>query len=293
MIRLQGYLAATLVVLIWSGWLVVSRSGVQTELTAFDLAGIRYSISGLVALPFVLWHKPWQGMAPLRITVLTVLLGPFYILCAFGGFNFAPAAHGGIFMNGALPAITVFIGWMWLSAKIRWQHLVGIVLIILGALFAAADASKLSMVQSWRGDVLFLLAGVMFSAYMVLSRLWKVSFWQILLCSSVINGIFYAPMWFFLPSGLTRAPGADLLLQGFYQGFLPTFFGLFLVAWAARNIGSAATSALMAGVPAVVTILSVVLLNEVPGFYGWLSIMILTPGILLVVLAPSQSQTLP
>ena len=52
-----GYIAAGLVV-VWSFWLVISRLGATSRLTIFDLAAMRYGLSGLVSLPMVLWFKP-------------------------------------------------------------------------------------------------------------------------------------------------------------------------------------------------------------------------------------------
>ena len=98
-----GLIAGISVVLIWSFWLVVTRSGVSSTLTIFDFAAFRYGLSSLIALPIVLYFKPWQTMSFLRVIVITFLLGPIYILCVFSGFIYAPASHGGIFMNGLMP----------------------------------------------------------------------------------------------------------------------------------------------------------------------------------------------
>lgn len=280
---LLGYLAAASVMLIWATWLVASRSGAQSSLTAFDLAAMRYGISAIFALPIVLYFKPWQSMPIKRIVTLSFLLSPFYILCVFGGFNFAPAAHGGIFMNGVLPAVTLFIAWLWNKEKAVPRQLIGVVMIIVGAALAVADASQLSLVGSWKGDLMFFAGAIFFSGYLVISRRWQISTTQILLCSSVINAILYVPIWyFFLPSGIAEAPQSQLLLQGLYQGLIPNLLGLLLVAYAVRNVGSAATAAFMAAVPAMGTILSLFFLGEVPGLLGWFSLAVLTPGIVLV-----------
>jgi drug/metabolite transporter (DMT)-like permease len=269
--------------LIWATWLVASRSGAQSSLTAFDLAAMRYGISAIFALPIVLYFKPWRSMSLKRIAVFSFLMSPVYILCVFGGLYFSPAAHGGIFMNGVLPAVTLFIGWLWNKEKAVPRQLIGVVMIICGAVLAVVDASHLSLTDSWKGDLMFFTGAIFFSGYLVISRRWQISTTQILLCSSVINAIIYVPIWyFFLPSGIAEAPQSQLLLQGFYQGLIPNFVGLLMVAYAVRNVGSAATAAFMAAVPAMGTILSLFVLGEVPGALGWFSLAVLTPGIVLV-----------
>jgi len=281
--KVQGSLAAIAVVLIWSTWLVASRSGVQSTLTIYDLAALRYGISAVVALPFVLYYKPWQSMSVRRIVILTIMLSPIYVLTVFSGFNYAPAAHGGIFMNGALPAITLLAGWIWLSEAPNAQQLVGVVLIIAGACLTVADASQLSVAGSWFGDLLFLISAMFFSGYLILGKLWQISTTQVLLCNSVTNAIMYVPVWFFaLPSGMSTATQTQLIVQILYQGLIPGLVGMLLVALAVRNIGSAATAAYMAAVPGMGTVLSLIFLGEIPGFLGWLSLALLTPGIILV-----------
>lgn len=280
---LLGYFCAAAVALIWATWLVVSRSGAQSSLTTFDLAALRYGVSAIFALPLVLYFKPWRSMSVRRIAILTFLLSPVYILFVFGGFVYAPAAHGGIFMNGVLPAFTLLIGWYWLSEKVTPVQMIGVVAIIVGAILALADASKLSLSDSWIGDLMFVTAAIFFSAYLVLGRLWHLKALQILMCSSVINAIIFVPIWYFLlPGGMAEASESQLLIQILYQGLIPNLLGLLLVATAVRHVGPAATAAFMAAVPGLGTILSLIFLGEEPGVLGWLSLAILTPGIVLV-----------
>jgi drug/metabolite transporter (DMT)-like permease len=280
---LLGYICAGAVALIWATWLVVTRSGAQSTLTVFDLAALRYGVSAVFALPLVLYFKPWKSMPIRRIAILTFLLSPIYILFVFGGFVYAPAAHGGIFMNGVLPAFTLLIGWYWHSEKVSFVQMVGVVAIVVGAILAVADASKLSLFDSWIGDLMFVIAAIFFSAYLVVSRLWHIKTLQILMCSSVINAIIFIPIWYFLlPSGIAEASESQLLIQTLYQGLIPNLLGLLLVATAVRHVGPAATAAFMAAVPGLGTILSLIFLGEAPGVLGWLSLAILTPGIVMV-----------
>lgn len=290
---LLGYVAAGAVMLIWATWLVASRYGAQSSLTIFDLAAMRYGISAIFALPLVLYFKPWRNMPLKRIAAFSFLMSPVYILFVFGGFVFAPAAHGGIFMNGVLPAITLFIAWLWRSEKATPVQLIGVVFIIAGAALAVADASQLSLSDSWLGDLSFIAGAIFFSGYLVMSRIWAITTTQILLCSSVINAVIFVPIWFLLlPSGVAEASQEQLMVQALYQGLIPNLLGLLLVAYAVRNVGSAATAAFMAGVPALGTILSMFFLGEFPGAFGWLSLAVLTPGILMVAVIRSVSPTL-
>ena len=69
-----------------------------------------------------------------------------------------------------------------------------------------------------------------------------------------------------------------------YQGIMPNVVGLLLVAYAAKNIGSAATAAFLAGVPPLSTIIAFIFLHETLGLLGWVAIVLIAPGIVLVAI---------
>lgn len=280
---LLGFAAAFAVLLIWSSWLVASRFGAISTLTAYDMAAIRYGISSIIALPVVLYLRPWRTMTLPRIAILTILLGPLYILLVFEGFKHAPASHGGIFMNGILPIATLLIGWIWLSERITGRRLAGAVLILVATALVVSDGSSFDIGETWVGDLLFVGAAFFFAAYLVVSRVWEVTTGQVLLCSSVLNALIFVPLWYlFLPSGLSGVATDQLMLQIVYQGVVPNLIGLLLVALAVRHIGSEPVSAVMAGVPALGAMLGAAFLNEPLGPLSWFAIALLTVGICLM-----------
>ena len=81
----SGFLAATMVIFVWSSWLVVSRAGATSALTIYDLAAMRYGLSGCIALPLVIYYKPWKTLSLVRIFLLSFILGPVYLFAVFGG----------------------------------------------------------------------------------------------------------------------------------------------------------------------------------------------------------------
>jgi drug/metabolite transporter (DMT)-like permease len=281
-----GITAAIVVVFIWSGWLIVTKVGAESTLTIFDIAALRFGLSGLIALPIVLYFKPWQGMPIHRIAVLATLAGIPYVLLSYAAFTFAPAAYGGVFMNGVLPAMTLALAWLWLKERPRSLQVGGAALIIAGTALAALDASDPSASGAWIGALLFLVAALVFSVYMILNRLWQVTTLQVLLSLSVVSGIIYVPIWYlFLPSALAETASNQILLQGAYQ-VLPNLVGLNLLALAVRNVGAPATAAIMSAVPSLGAILGLVLLGEALGTTTWVGIFVLSLGILLTAIRP-------
>ncbi len=108
---------------------------------------------------------------------------------------------------------------------------------------------------------------------------------QLLFCGSVINAIIYLPIHTtFLPKGITEASNQILVLQMIYQGFVPNLIGIFFITYASQKIGSASISAILSSVPPIGSVLGLLILGELLGIFGWLSLILITPGILLVVL---------
>ena len=282
--HLTGYAAAWCIVFVWSFWLIVSRVANQSGLTIYDLAAFRYGLAALIAVPLCLYYKPWRGLRLVQIAVLSFILGPVYILIVFSGFLYAPAAHGGIFMNGVLPLISILFALVLIRVLPSLRQAMGAVLILVSAIALALDASVSSGKDAWIGDLLFLGGALFFSIYMILSERWKLGAMQIIFCGTVVNAALYLPVWYFwLPSGLSDAPMGPLLLQAIYQGFVPNLIGLLFIAHASQNIGTGNTSFILAAVPGGGAILGALILGETLSLIGILALILLTSGLLLSV----------
>ena len=289
----SGYLACTMVVCIWAFWLIVSRIGATSTLTIYDLAALRYGISAVVALPFVIFFKAWKNLPLQRIVILTFLLGPLYILTVFSGFIFAPAAHGGVFMNGPVPIMTLILGAILLNTAIQYRKLAGAALIIVSSAVLGFGASGFMLAQSWIGDLCFVFGGLCFAVFVTLSRLWNIKTLDIFFCGSVVNAVIYVPVWyFFLPSGFATTEISLVILQSIYQGLLPNLVGLVFIAHASKTAGADVTAAFMAIVPGFGALLGVILLSEQMPLTSWGAIVGLTAGLLLMALKLLQSRDL-
>ena len=281
----SGYIACTMVVCIWAFWLIVSRVGATSNLTIYDLAAMRYGISALVASPFVLYFKAWKTLHLARIVILSILLGPLYILTVFSGFVYAPAAHGGVFMNGPVPIMTLIIGAVFLKTAIEKRKLAGAVLIIISSAVLGFGASDFILAQSWIGDLCFIFGGLCFACFLTLSRLWKIRTLDIFFCGSVVNAAIYLPIWYtFLPSGFATTETSVVVLQSIYQGLLPNLIGLVFIAHAAKTAGADITAAFMAVVPGFGALLGVILLSEQMPLSSLAALVGLTIGLLLMAL---------
>lgn len=282
--QFTGYAAAWCIVFVWSFWLIVSRVAGDSGLTIYDLAAMRYGLASLVALPLCLYYKPWRGMGLLQMAVLSFILGPVYILSVFYAFRLAPAAHGGIFMNGLLPLISILAGIALFHTRPGARQVLGAVLILVSTGALAWDGTATSGPQAWIGDLLFTFGALFFATYVILTERWGLGAMQVIFCGTLVNAVIYLPVWaLWLPSGLAEAPMKPLLLQAVYQGFIPNFLGLLFIAHASRTIGNAGTSTILAAVPGVGAILGALILGEGLSPLAIAAIAALTVGLLISV----------
>lgn len=282
--HLTGYGAAWTIVFVWSFWLIVSRIAEGSGLTVYDLAAMRYGLASIIALPLSLYYKPWRGLRLGQIAALSFILGPVYILSVFSGFLYAPAAHGGIFMNGILPLISILFGIVLLRTKPSLRQVSGAALILVSAIVLAWDGSTSANADAWIGDLLFVIGALFFASYVMLSERWQLGAMQIIFCGTIVNAVIYLPIWaLWLPSGLADAPMGPLLLQAVYQGFVPNLIGLLFIAHASRSIGTGNTSSILAAVPGVGGLLGALILGETLSMISILAIGLLTIGLLISV----------
>jgi len=280
-----GSVAAICVVFFWSGWMVISRLGVTGHLTVFDLTGLRHGIGAVVILPYIIWSRAWRGLTPWRTFILALTAGAPYALLSYSGFIYAPAAHGGVFLNGCLPIFTTLFAWIWLGQRSRFSQMVGLVIILAGVTlvgyegFLSSDGS-----MTWVGDLLFLAAIALFALFMVANQVWSVVPRQVIFSVTIVPAVVYTPIWLlWLDSNLTSAPFSEVLLQGAYQGLVPSILGVSCLNIAVRNIGPRATSVFFVAVPVMAALAAIPVLNELPGLPAWIGMITVTFGILLAL----------
>lgn len=282
---LIGVAAAISVVLFWSGWIVVSRLGVTNSLTVYDIAGFRFCVGAAVALPYIIWRRTWQGLTPMRVLVLTLTAGVPYALLSYFGFKYAPAAHGGVFLNGCLPLFTTLFSWIWVGQRSRSSQLGGLGVILIGVILVGYEGFLSSSGgMTWFGDLLFVAAIALFALFMVANRVWSITPGQVLFSVTIVSAAIYIPIWLlWLDSNLAAAPRSEILLQGLYQGLVPSVLGISCLNIAVRRLGANTTSVFLSAVPVVAALAAIPILQEMPGLPAWIGMITVTVGILLAL----------
>ena len=290
--RLRGYLAACVVVLCWSGFNIVSRFGSKGVFTPFDLAAMRFGVSGAIALPLFLSWVPMRDWP--RYLAIACLGGLGYGVLVYSGFAFAPTAHAGVFVNGGIPfwtitLVTAMAGW-----KIQ-RHMVislalstcGLVLISFDSLFHAHQAGM------WIGDVLFLTAALLWAIFGLLMRRWQLRPHLAILGLASFSCVIYLPVYLlWLPKTIATAPAFDIGLQCVYQGIIAALLAGWMYSYANLKIGAASASMMLALVPGVSALGAIPILGEALTLTIAAGILLVSCGALLGALPAQNAQAI-
>ena len=262
--RWKGFLAAATVITCWTGFNIVSRLGGKSALTPFDMAALRFAVSGFFMLPVYIAVK---NALPLpRLLAIASVGGLFYALCAYSGFVFAPAAHAGIIVNGGVPLGTALLAWVWLKDRPSPRAFLALGLAAIGVLilgFNSLGAPHAENSMEWAGDLCFVAASLLWACYGLLVRIWHVRPIDAVSGIAVASACIYLPIYaLLLPKGLAAASLNDILLQAVYQGVIAALVAAFSYAYATLSLGSGVASLMLAIVPGTSALLAVPLLGE-------------------------------
>ncbi|ENO87022.1 DMT family transporter [Thauera linaloolentis] len=274
----KGLLAALVVVICWSGFNIVSRFGSTAVFTPFDLAALRYGVSGALTLPFFLRLVPPRDWP--RHAVLALFGGLGYGILVYSGFAFAPSAHAGVFVNGGIPFWTVVIVAVLARFRVARQTVLalilstaGLVLIGFQSLLAPAAADE------WIGDALFLAAALCWAIFGLLMRRWQIRPQLGILGIASFSLVVYMPVYLlWLPGNIAQAGWGDIGLQAVYQGIIAALLAAGMYSYANQKIGACQASMMLALVPAFSAIGGFLILGEALGGLTAVGILVVSLG---------------
>lgn len=283
-LRSRGLAFAFLALLIWSFWPVWTRQGVTHGLAPEDIVFLRFSVGGLIFLPF-LWRQAKTISRRGWIAGFGLALcqgAPFVLLMAMG-LRHAPANHAASLATGASPIFAALLAAMLFAepiAKVRWAGL----LMVAGGAGALAIASAGATAAT--GHAFFLAAAAMAAIYIVSVSRSGLTAFQAAAMVSVFSMVFYVPVYLGLGLGhLATAPLADILVQGAYQGVLVAVLSFVLFNAAIARLGAAPVSALCALLPVLTLLLAIPVLGEWPSQIETISVLLISAGVCLAALA--------
>ncbi|MEM7428288.1 MAG: DMT family transporter [Pseudomonadota bacterium] len=287
---LLGLGAALAVICIWSGFIVFSRAGVTTGLTAYDISALRFAVAGALVLPFAFAWWPRHLSIWSLIAIMICGPGATYSILVYLGLTNASAAYAGVFANGSLPIFTAILTFVLARDLPGRGQVAAIAFIILGGVFVGYRGMTSGGADVLSGIGLFLAASAVLSFYIYGVRYWALTPKQALVAVNIPNAALFLPIWyFFLPSGMAEAETSMILFQAAFQGLGPGFLALILFSVAAYHLGPTPTAGFSAVVPASAALLAIPVLSEVPTPMEWAGIAIVTLGLALLMVAARKS----
>lgn len=282
--RLFAYLAMLIAVGIYGTNFAISRFGIKSGLTPFDLTFLRFAAASLVLLPVFLRAglTTCAGIGWGRGLVLTVMSGVPMTLLMMTGLALAPAAHGAAIAPGTVTVIGAVGGAILFGVRPGRNVVAGIGIVILGLALFAIAGSKAEGRHILLGDLCFFGVGCIWGGYPLMLQLWKVDSLHATAVLSVLSLIIFTPI--YLASGLSNlanVPIEAVVFHAFNQGILNLLVGLWLWGYAVKMIGAAESGRFPPLIPVIGALSAIPLLGEIPGPYQWAGIGLIVAGVAL------------
>lgn len=261
---------------IWSGWSIVTRLGVKSHLSVFDITFLRFGFAGLLMLPIAYKNRHLITRKNIGLLIMMIIgTGPPYLIICNMGFAHAPATHG-VLIPCMLSLFVAIMAYTFLKEKISLIRIIGYIVILTGVAF------KLSLSEHLVADLYFIAGGFLFAIFTLFSR--KAGFEPLVTTAFVSSGsmllliIPYTLYQVYYPHEMDLASS---LFQMIYQGFITSIVALLAYSFAVKRIGATSTSAFAALVPVFVTLGAIPILNEIPNNDDLVFVSLMTIGVFL------------
>ena len=264
----------------------MTRYGVTTTLSPYDITALRFACAGLLLAP-VVYRRGW-GIRQVGITkwlVIVCCAGVPYVLIASSGLQFAPAAHAGALVPGTMPLWAALLAMLFLKEKITGVRKLGLMLIPVGiVIFVGAGLTDFAS-GNWRGHLLFLTAAMTWASFTVAMRSAGQSGFTPLQAAavvSVVSAVVYLPVYLlFLPHRIMEAPLGPIITQTIYQGIFVSIISLYAYARSVAILGASLGASFASLVPVLAMLTAIPLLGEWPRASDYIGIAAITFGVFL------------
>lgn len=256
----KGYLYGLVAVIIWTGFILVSRAGSLSALGVSDMIMIRFGTAFILLLPFII--KMRKRVFTQKMFALGAIGGIAYCATAFSGFANAPATHAALLLPGLMPIVIAVMAYLLAGERHSHKVKAGILISSLGILALLVE-TLLHGSDNLKGDIYFVLACVSWGLMTVLLRRWKIPAMEFTIGIVATTCVMYAPVYaLWLPKSIGEAPVSMLAIQAVYQGLLAIIVQMICFGKAVQMIGATRMGALMALVPVFASVLAVPLFGE-------------------------------
>lgn len=279
----KGYVAMSVVLLIWSGFALTVRAVGASSLSIADVMLIRFSVPLVLLTPWVL--SSWHEVKNIRLPdIMFVLLGgvPFLLLAAFGA-STVPAAYVGTILTGTPVFFAAILSFVFYRQRISLRKFVALILILFGVATMIGGHTQSIPNSLLYGVGLLLMASLIWAGYTLGLKSIKLSPIAIAIVLSYTS--FFLTLMMVLSGVVETNIGSVsfdealpfILIQGLGVGVVSTI----AFSYAVKQLGSIRTLLLGSLSPGLTAILATLILNESLSVIMICGIVLSTIGVIL------------
>jgi drug/metabolite transporter (DMT)-like permease len=291
--RSAGVAAALFAVSVWAAWIPITRLGVHSALSAWDVAALRFGVAGLALAPVLLrrWREvPWRRVGPIAGVVIGA--GVPYVLFFGSGLKIANSGQGAVLGPGANSALVVLLSAFVLRERPSRVRAIGLGITLAGVALVILHDLALGGIRLG-GFALVLLASSMWATYTVASRVLHLDPVVNAALVCVTNAALYLPFW--AASGglahVAAAPAGDVWLQAIYQGLVTSVLALIAYAYAVHRLGPSIAASFTPLSPVMAAVIGWLLLHDTVDAATALGLAMVAAGVVVATRAPTVPAT--
>jgi len=288
--RLKAYIAMLLVILMYSGNILVGKA--INELPPFTIALGRLTVAFIMLTPFGFLQAVkdknlyLQYKHPLLIMTLTGIT--FFSSFIYSALQFTSSANVSI-LETVIPALTVVLSVWFLKEKIIPIQWLGVVISFAGAVWVVADGNLTFLVQHTpnKGDIIMIAAIIFWAIYSLHVKQYMHNFriFGIIWFMTGISVIILLPI-VMIEWSITGIPNifqAGKLAGIFYLGIFPSFIALILYSRSVIVLGAGKASVMLNLLPVFTMLGAYFLLNENISISQILGSLIVISGVTMTI----------
>lgn len=271
----------------WATGFVAAKHGVAVGFDPADLALHRYVWTGLLLMPltFRAGFVKLGGIGWWRSFVIAVLSGPTQAMLAYTGFTLVPLGHGTVIQPACAALFGIFGAAVVLGEKPTLARLIGAAIIVAGLVVFGAESLTTIGTHGVGGDLLFASAGLLWAAFGVQLRMWRIAGTRAALVVGAMSVFVFAPLFlvFYGFDNIMRMGLAENLLQIVVQGLIAGALPIYLFAHSVTLLGAGRAATFPALVPVFALIVGYLALGAVPSWPQLAGLIIVVVGFRLTL----------
>ncbi|ENO1831257.1 DMT family transporter [Vibrio vulnificus] len=285
------YLLPLFTVLIWGGNSIVNKlaaSAIEPSAMSF----YRWFVAMAILTPFCLPHviRQWQQIRP-YLSKLAFLATLGMVLNQSSGYyaGLTTSASNMSLITSLVPLISVFLSVPLLGKRVSALSLIGGAISLFGLAYMLGQGDVAFFIEQpvTQGDGLMVLAAIVYAAYCVLLKRWKMPFsnWTLIYMQGLFAVAMLTPLWL---TSEQLLPSAEALPLIFYAGVAASILAPWMWVKAIDSIGAESSAMFMNLLPVVAVALATSMLGEQVHLYHFVGGLLVIFGVILSQLKPRK-----